>query len=139
MNAVREERELVVDIPPHRDGTTQGVLRELSRCGVAVQTCLPYGNTGKLLIVTDDPDKAAGALQSGGYHCRMEKVVLVAVDGGERCAAMRIGQTLHQAGVGILHSYLSPALSGAAYVVLQTTDNHHAVNLLTSSLFQPAA
>lgn len=133
--SLHEDRELVVDVPPHCVGTIQGVVGVLAQCGVEVQSCFQYGNMEKLLLVTDAPDKAADALESAGYRCRMEKVVLVGVAAGDRWAGMRIGRALLAAGVQILHSYVSPTLSGKIQAVFQTTDNQHAIDILAAAPF----
>ena len=133
INPVREERELVVDLPPPAAGTTTGVLEMLAACGVAVHSCLQYGNLDQLLLVTDAPDKAARALQSAGYRCRMENVVLVDVAAGDRWAGLRAGQALHTGGVKILHSYVSRTAAGHGQAVFQTANNRQALNILISA------
>ena len=138
MNTVREERELVVDLPP-RATKTDGVLEVLAECGITVLSCLHYGNFENVLLVTDDPDKAATVLKLAGYRCRMENVVLVGVADGDRWAGLRVGQALHSGGVRILHSYMSQTLSGHSQAVFQTSDNQQALHILTSDHFHLAA
>ena len=132
MNTVCEDKEIVVDVPHHRDAAIRDVVGVLAQNGLNVKSCLPCGNDDRMLIFTEDPDKAAVTLESAGYRCRMEKVVVVAVDAEDRWAGMRIGQVLQEAGVLILHSYISRAQNGAAHVVLQTVDNRQAVQVLAS-------
>ena len=136
MKTVREERELVVDLPLQGTGTIDGVLEVLASCGVTVQSCLQYGDCGKALLVTDDPDKAVVALKLAGYRSRMENVVLVGVAAGDRWAGLRAGQALHTGGVKILHSYVSQTPGGKGQAVFQTSDNQQAMQILTSDRFQ---
>lgn len=136
MNSVREEREMIVDLPLQDGGTSRGVMEVLAGCGITVQSCLQYGNFEKVLLVTNDPDQAVTALRSAGYQCRTENVVLVGVEDGDRWAGMRIGQALHTGGVQILHSYVSLTPSGKVQAVFQTTDNRHAIDILAADRFQ---
>lgn len=139
MKTVREERELVVDLPAQGMGTMDGVLEVLAGCGVAVQSCLQYGEFGKALLVTDDPDKAVVALKLAGYRSRMENVVLVGVADGDRWAGLRAGQALHTGGIKILHSYVSQTPGGNGQAVFQTSDNRQAMQILSSDRFQMEA
>ena len=139
MKTVREERELVVDLPAQGMGTMAAVLEVLASCGVTVQSCLQYGDFGKALLVTDDPDKAVVALKLAGYRSRMENVVLVGVAEGDRWAGFRAGQALHTGGVKILHSYVSQAPGGKGQAVFQTSDNRQAMQILSADRFQMEA
>ena len=111
-------------------------LRQRSGCGITVQSCLHYGNFENVLLVTDDPDTAASVLKLAGYRCRMENVVLVGVADGDRWAGLRFGQALHPGGVQILHSDVFQKLGGHSQAVFQTSDNHQALHILRSDLFQ---
>ena len=132
MNTICEDKEIVVEIPQHHGGAIRDVLGVLAQNGLGVKNCLPCGNNERMLIFTEDPDKAAVTLESAGYRCRLEQVVVVAVDAEDRWAGMRIGQVLQAAGVLVLHSYIAPPLNGTAQVVLQTVDNRQAVQVLAS-------
>jgi hypothetical protein len=127
MKTVHEEEELLVDIPLP-DGQVRQLLTTLLEQGVSVLTCLQFGH--KAFLITDNPARSATVLQQTGYRYRREAVVLVPVPENEPWAAIRIGSSLHEAGVEITCSYISQMAGGETYAVLQTNNNREALRLL---------
>ena len=132
MNTLREDRELVVDLPLEERRTMAGVMEVLARSGVTVQSLLQSGTGEQALLVTDNTDQAVRALGAAGYRWRIDPVVLVGVATGDRWAGLRAGQALHKAGVSILHSYVSRSPTGKLQAIFQTTDNRYALHILAT-------
>src|SRR5258708_17271921 len=103
----RKEVELSVRVG-NRPGALGGVLASVAKHGVNILAYCTYsdGNDLIVLLITDNALAAKEALQTAGFSCKANSVVLVGAS-DEVGAAARIGMHLGMAGVEILYSYAS--------------------------------
>src|ERR1035441_6498276 len=103
----RKEVELAVRVG-NRPAALGGVLSSVAKDGVNVLAYCTYSDGDDLivLLITDNALAAKEALQTAGFSCKANSVVLVGAS-DEVGAAARIGMHLEMAGLEILYSYAS--------------------------------
>jgi hypothetical protein len=82
-----------------------------------------------LLLVTTNPQKAVDVLRSAGFQCKTNPIVLVGPLRNIGLAAL-IGAELAVLGIEILSSYVSRVGADHQYLVLKTTDDERAMQML---------
>ncbi len=87
------------------------------------------GQTGKLLLVTEDNDKACAAASDAVDRCEVGEVVCVTV-ANKPGALNEVARKLADAGIGVDLCYATSAHGDKASVILSTTDNAKAAKLL---------
>jgi hypothetical protein len=87
------------------------------------------GNTGHLLMVAEDPDKACQAVQPVVDKCEQGEVVCVKV-ANKPGALEEVSRKLADAGVGIELCYATTVGGDQAAIVLHTTDNAKAAGIV---------
>jgi len=88
------------------------------------------GDTGHLLLVTDDNDAAYRALEPMVDGCEAREDVVCVKAGNTPGALHRIAHTLAEAGIGIQLAHAACGDQAEAVILLKTTDNTKAVTLL---------
>jgi len=87
------------------------------------------GSTGKLLMVAEDPDKACQAVQPVVDKCEMREVVCVKA-ANQPGALEEIARKLADEGIGIELCYATAAGGDQAAIILHTTDNAKAAQVV---------
>jgi len=85
-----------------------------------------------LLVVTSNPTKAAHVLESVGFRCKANPVLLVGPLGRSGLAAP-IGLELARAGIEVLYSYSSRKSRDEYFLVFKTTEDVRAMRVLAVS------
>ena len=130
MAKARKEVELAVRVG-NRPAALGGVLASVARHGVNVLAYCTYSDGDDLivLLITDNALAAKEALQTAGFPCKANSVVLVGAS-DEVGAAARIGMHLGMAGVEILYSYASSSGGDQFVAVFKTTNDERAIQAL---------
>jgi len=112
-----------------------GKLRDLTEAlkgaGIDIRAVTAWveGSTGRMMLLTDDNDKACGALSDQVRSCQMSDAVAVKVS-NEVGALHGVAAKLAEAGVAI-HSVVATAGGGPeAMILLRTSDNAKAAELI---------
>ena len=118
--------------------TTQDEVGKLAKCsdllgekGINVLAACAWieGDTGHMLLITDDNQAACAVLSEEATSCQMQEVVTAMVP--NKPGAMRSGaKALAEAGVSIRHMHATTAGAGEAMIVMDTSDNAKAVEIL---------
>ena len=87
------------------------------------------GDTGQLLMITDDNDKACESLSGVVESCEMQEVVRAVVP-EEPGRLNTLAHKLADAGIDIHFAYATTAGGGNAMIVLGTADNAKAAGIL---------
>jgi len=87
------------------------------------------GQLGKMMVVTEDNDKASAAIGSVVEKCQSSEIVCLKVP-NERGALDTVAHKLADAGILIRFIYSSPGDAKQATLVLDTDDNARAAELL---------
>jgi len=126
----RKEVELSVRVG-NRPGALGGVLASVAKHGVNVLAYCTYsdGNDLIVLLITDNALAAKEALQTAGFSCKANSVVLVGAS-DEVGAAARIGMHLGMAGIEILYSYASSSGGDQFVAVFKTNNDDSAIQAL---------
>jgi hypothetical protein len=126
----RKEVELAVRVG-NRPAALGGVLASVAKHGVNVLAYCTYSDGDDLivLLITDNALTAKEALQTAGFSCKANSVVLVGAS-DEVGAAARIGMHLGMAGVEILYSYASSSGGDQFVAVIKTTNDERAIQAL---------
>ena len=130
MAKARKEVELAVRVG-NKPAALGGVLASVARHGVNVLAYCTYSDGDDLivLLITDNALAAKEALQTAGFPCKANSVVLVGAS-DEVGAAARIGMHLGMAGVEILYSYASSSGGDQFVAVFKTTNDERAIQAL---------
>jgi hypothetical protein len=115
----------------NRPAALGGVLASVAKHGVNVLAYCTYSDGDDLivLLITDNALTAKEALQTAGFSCKANSVVLVGAS-DEVGAAARIGMHLGMAGVEILYSYASSSGGDQFVAVFKTTNDERAIQAL---------
>jgi hypothetical protein len=126
----RKEVEIAVRVA-NGSATVQDVLSTLTARGLNVLAYCTYTERDDvvILLVTDDALIAKDALQSAGFSCKANLVVLVGAS-HELGSAAIIGAHLGLSGVEILYSYSSWLGGDQSVAVFKTTDDERAIQAL---------
>ena len=130
MAKARKEIELAVRVG-NKPVALQQVLSILKARRLNVLAHCTYTERDDLviLLVTDNPLVAKDALQSAGFSCKANSVVVVGAP-GELGSTAIIGAHLGLAGVEILYSYTSRSGGDRSIAVFKTTDDERAIQTL---------
>ena len=130
MAKARKEVELAVRVG-NKPVAVQQVLSILKARGVNVLAYCSYTERDDLviLLVTDNALVAKDALQSAGFSCKANSVVVVGAP-GELVSTAIMGAHLGLAGVEILYSYTSRPGGDRCIAVFKTTDDERAIQTL---------
>jgi hypothetical protein len=126
----RKEVELAVRVG-NQPGALGHVLTTIAAEGINVLAYCSYSDRDDaiILLVTEQPLNAKLALESAGYKCKANSVVLVgAVD--QVGAAAQLGSHLGRAGIDILYSYASSSGGDHFFAVFKTMDDEQAIRVL---------
>lgn len=139
MSGVRKDVELAVRL--RESGSSFGeVLRSVAGQAVNVLAFCHYTDlTGSVvLLIADDPLAAKHSIESAGFDCKANTVVVVSAP-DQVGAAARIGAHLHRAGIEILYSYASATGGGEFLAVFKTSNDDLALSVLSESAISRAA
>lgn len=130
--SVTMQIELAVRLPAAPD-SRERVRATLTHHGIAILAASPYmeGQSRRWMLVVDDALRATVILHEAGIPCDSETVVFIESPAHSN-AAMRLGTTLMGHGIGILHSYVTPADNDRLAAVFRTTDDRRALELLST-------
>lgn len=131
---VTKETELAVRLPSDPGAMAQ-LIATVGAARVETLASCPYHDrdSAVMLLITNDPWKTAEWLRAGNFPVKTNDVVLVRA-AYEPALAMRLGQQLRAAGIGVLCSYVSWTAGHRAHVIFQTTDNDRAVSVLRAEM-----
>jgi len=121
----------IVASVPDRVGLLAELTEKVTAAGVNILALCAWreGETGKLLMVTSDNDKACEAITPGVDECSCGEVVCAKVP-NEPGALNAVAAKLGDAGIGIRLVYAAPGDAAEATVVLDTDDNARAAELI---------
>jgi hypothetical protein len=89
-----------------------------------------------VLLVTGKDSNIVGILQSAGFECEANRVVVV--EEKHRCmSAVRLSTELRANGVEMLDAYTCSSLANGTVLVLKTTDNSQTVTVLEAMNLAP--
>ena len=130
MAKARKEMELAVHIG-NQPGELAKLLSSLSNADVNVLAYCAYSehDQGVVLLVTNDIFRARQALESSGYNCKANPIVLVS-DADHVGAVAALGACLGAAGINILYSYASSSGAEEFHAVIKTNDDDAVIHLL---------
>lgn len=130
MSKVRQEVELAVRVKPHQAGLKDVFQIIASRNINILAYCSYFGqHEAVVLLITNNSPAAKAALQSAGYVCDVNHVVVVS-DCDRVGAAAQLGTQLDGAGVRILYSYASSLPGNQYFAVFKTSDDEQALRVL---------
>ena len=90
-----------------------------------------------VLLITGKDSEIVGALQSAGFDCETNRVVVV--EQKHRClSAVRLGSELRANGIEILDAYTCCSLDDGTVLVLKATDSLQAATILEAMNLLPA-
>jgi hypothetical protein len=113
-------------------GKLAEVTGKVKAAGINIQGLVAWveGDTGHLLLLADDAEKACQAVQDSGVKsCDSDEVVCVQV-ANQPGALNAVAGKLADAGIGIDLVYATAAEGGQATIVLRTSDNAKAAELI---------
>jgi len=87
------------------------------------------GTTGKMLLCTDDNEKACATVREAGLTCDWKEGICVEAD-NRPGALQRVAQALAEAGINIEVVYATATDGPKARVVLHTSDNAKAAEVV---------
>lgn len=130
MAKARKEVEIAVRVG-NSPAAVQEVLRTLTTHGLNVLAYCTYTERNDLviLLVTDNALIAKDVLQSAGFSCKANSVVLVGASHKLGSTAV-IGAHLGVSGIEILYSYASWVGGDQSIAVFKTTDDERAIQAL---------
>jgi hypothetical protein len=136
--SVRVELEVRVAASRGSENLTR-ILRIANEAGEGIRAHLLYGlgDSAAVLLLCTRPENAALALQREGFSVETETAVVIRTDGGGS-AAVHLLASLEAAGVSISYSYSSSAGGDGLLVVVRTTDNSLAEDVLRRYLLPGA-
>ncbi len=139
MAKARKEVELAVRVG-NQPGALGKVLAAVAAEEVNVLAYCSYSDRDEtvVLLVTENPLKAKLALQSAGFECRANSVVLVGAS-DQVGAAAQLGAHLGKAGIDILYSYASSSGGSQFFAVFKTIDDERAILELDANPLAEAA
>jgi hypothetical protein len=131
MASARKEMELAVHIGNH-PGELAKLLSSISGVGINVLAYCAYSEReqGTVLLVTNDLARTRRTLESNGYACKANPVVLV-TEADHVGAVAALGACLGAAGINILYSYASSSGADEFYAVFKTDNDDEAIRLLS--------
>jgi hypothetical protein len=134
MSIVRQETEISIRISHelHQAGATTVIARYPD---IEVVTMRSYCNRDDvvLLLVTTNAVKAAHVLKAAGFQCQVSPVVLIGPANRSGWAAP-VGIELAKAGIEVVYSYTSHKERDRHYLVIKTSDDTSAIQVLTASV-----
>ncbi len=139
MSHVHKETEIAVRVD--RDpNPREAVLCALDSWGIEVHSCGSYRDRSGsvVLLVTDDPSRTQTLLETSGFTCKTDSVVLIETE-GHVALASRLGALLGAAGIDILHSYVSRAADRSMVAIFKTSDDENAIQVFEEYLRDAAA
>lgn len=139
MSKARKEVELAVRLG-NEPGALGRVLSVVATENVNVLAYCSYSDRNEtiVLLVTDNALLAKRALESAGFSCRANSVVVAGATDQVGGAAL-LGARLGYAGIDILYSYASTSGGGQFYAVFKTNDDPRAIAVLDTSAAMRAA
>ena len=139
MKTVRKEIELAVRADEGSFALAD-VLEILATCGIDVLAYSSYSdwNGPVMLVVTRDALKAKHTLETAGFRCTANSVILVASNTHVGAVAW-FGAQVCDAGVEILYSYASALRGDQACAIFKTADDDRALHALEETAFAHAA
>jgi hypothetical protein len=135
----RKEVEIVVRFD-NKPGALGKILSTVASAHVNILAYCAYTdrNEAVVMLVTENALKAKFALESAGYNCRADSVVLVGAS-DQIGAAAQLGAHLGGAGVDILYSYASCSGEQSFFAVFKTANDEQAIRVLESNPLARAA
>jgi hypothetical protein len=141
MEEIRKEFELCIRAS-NRLGGEQKVMQILRTLEVHVlaSCCYSDRDDGVMLLVATHPAEAQVALETVGFKCKLNSVLLVRAPdrGGIALCMFQIGSQIREAGLEILYSYASTTDDDEVYAVFKTADDEAALRLLEPQFAVPA-
>jgi hypothetical protein len=139
MAKARTEVELAVRLG-NEPGALGRVLSVVATENVEVLAYCSYSDRQEtvVLLVTDNALMAKRALESAGFLCRANSVVVVGATDQVGGAAL-LGARLGYAGISILYSYASSAGTSQFSAVFKTSDDQRAIAVLDGAAAARAA
>jgi len=116
---------------PDAVGKLADVGEKLAAAGVNMLSVAAWVEDGKgvLLVVPDDCDKACAALEKVAGACRCDEVVCAEMP-NQPGALAKAARKLADAGIAIQHAHGTACAGKTACVVLATSDNAKAAELI---------
>lgn len=139
MAKARKEIELAVRVA-NKPGALGEVLSQVAAENINVIAYCSYSDRDELvvLLVTSDPLRAKHRLESAGFKCKANAVVIVGAT-DQVGAAARLGACLGNAGIDILYSYASSSGGDQFFAVFKTMNDEQAIRVLEASPLARAA
>ena len=139
MPKARKEVELAVRVG-NKPGALGEVLAAVAARNVNVLAYCSYSDRDDaiILLVTENALGAKLALETAGFRCKANSVVVVAAS-DQVGAAAQLGAHLGIAGIDILYSYASSAGSDRFFAVFKTMNDEQAIRVLEASPLARAA
>ena len=125
-------RQIEITVRSRGRPATLGRLMAITvSCGAEVlAACSYWDDTGPVVkLVTEDALRTKRALESAGFECRSNTVVLVETPDKPGLPALLAGK-LNVAGIGVLYYYSFQSEENRSYVVVKTSDDDRAIYLL---------
>ena len=129
MTASREV-EIRVYIPTGKEEPDVLALLADNQLTVLTRSCCADRAGLLLLLTTSRPEEAQQVLKAAGYICETHPVILLGPAPYQPGVAARLLTELGNQGVNILYSYLSSSAPDRCFVVVETTNDERAVEVV---------
>lgn len=139
MAKARKEVELAVRVG-NQPGALGQVLTTVAAQDINILAYCSYSDRDDaiILLVTEDPLNAKLALETAGFKCKANSVVVVGAT-DQVGAAAQLGSHLGQAGIDILYSYASSSGGDRFFAVFKTMNDQQAIRVLDANPLARAA
>ena len=139
MPKARKEVELAVRVG-NKPGALGEVLAVVAARGINVLAYCSYSDRDDaiILLVTENAMGAKFAIETAGFRCKANSVVVVGAP-DQVGAAAQLGAHLGMAGIDILYSYASSGGSDRFFAVFKTMNDEQAIRVLETSPLSRAA
>ncbi len=134
----RREVEIRVHIPAGKDGPDALALLADHQLSILTRSCCADREGLLLLLTTSRPEEAQQVLEAAGYICQTHPVVLLGPTPYRPGVAARLLAELGRQGVNIRYSYLSSSAPDWCFVVVETTNDERALEVLTAAAWTAA-
>jgi hypothetical protein len=131
---VRRELEIRVRLPKTTGGPAEVMaLLEQRQIPTLTRSCCADREGLLLLLTTSRPEEVQQVLEAAGYCCQMHPVVLLGPTAYRPGVAARLFGELGQQGVDIRYSYLSSSAPDCCFLVVETTNDERALEVLAAA------
>ena len=130
----RREVEIRVRLPKTTGGPAEALaLLADHQLATLTRSCCADHEGLLLLLITSQTEEVQQVLEAAGYRCHTHPVVLLGPTTYRPGVAARLFAELGQQGVDIRYSYLSSIAPDRCFLVVETTNDERAVEVVAAA------